>query len=105
MTGHCGFDLPFSCWLVMLSSFYIAVGHLDVYFGKNIYSVPIPIFKSSLFFFFCHGAVTSSLYILDIDSKLYGCLTVLLRQDIWVVSNFFARVSRYTVIIFLSNCA
>lgn len=104
MIGHCGFDLPFPCWLVMLSSFYIAVDHLDVYFGKNIYSVPTPIFKSS-FFFFCHGAVTSSLYILDIGSKLYGCLTVLLRQDIWVVSNFFARVSRYTVVIFLSNCA
>lgn len=51
MTGHCGFDLPFPCWLVMLSSFYVAVGHLDVYFGKNIYSVPTPIFKSAFFFF------------------------------------------------------
>lgn len=99
MTGHCGFDLPFPCWLVMLSSFYIAVGHLDVYFGKNIYAVPTPIFKSASFFF-CHGAVTSSLYILDIDSKLYGCLTVLLRQNIGLFLIFFACISRYTVIIF-----
>ena len=87
----------------MLSSFYIAVGHLDVYFGKNIYSVPTPIFKSN--HLFLPWSCTSSLYILDIDSKLYGCLTVLLRQDIWVASNFFAHVSGYTFIIFLSNRA
>ena len=49
---HCGLDLHFLhdewCW----ASFHLSVAPLYVFFGKNVYSVPLPNFESFFFFFF-----------------------------------------------------
>ena len=49
MISHCSFDLHFPdnwwCWV----PFHVPVGHLYVFFGKNVYSVPLlPLFFSFL---------------------------------------------------------
>ena len=48
---HCGLDLHFLddewCW----ASFHVSVAPLYVFFGKNVYSVPLPNFETDFFFF------------------------------------------------------
>ena len=50
--SHCGFDLHFPddgwCW----ASFHVSVGHLYVFFGKNVYSGPLHIFILDRLFLF-----------------------------------------------------
>ena len=35
--------------IVVLSIFYVSAGHLDVFFEKNVYSLPLFIFESDFF--------------------------------------------------------
>ena len=79
------FWFVFLWWLIMLCTFHVPVGHLYVFFGKNVYSNLFSIFNQIFFLLNC----MSSLYLLDINpssgrwfsnifSHSVGCLFILL---------------------------
>jgi len=49
--SHCGFDLLFLWWLMMLSIFSYTVGHLHIFFGKMSIQASCPFYFFSFFFF------------------------------------------------------
>ena len=90
--SHCDLYLYFPdnywCW----TSFHAPIGHVYVFFGKNIYSYPLPIFKSDLFWLFsCRG----SSYILDTDPlSVYGLQIHSPIQDIAFSFSWFPLLCR-----------
>jgi len=68
---HCGFDLHFPDDRVMNPSC-VPTGHSFIFFEKNVYSDPLPIFKSDylgFFFFFLLLNCMSSCILMYGDSK------------------------------------
>ena len=93
---HLHLPNDFWCW----AYFHVFMGHLSIFFWRNVYSKSFPIFKQVVLFYF-HVELWSSLYILNINpfpglrfsnifSHSLGCLFTL-----WVMSSDAPKVFSY----------
>jgi len=95
--SHCGFDLLFLWWLMMLSIFSYTVGHLHIFFGKMSIQVSCPFYFFSFFF----SLPFLKNWFIFLMLNCISCLYILDMIPLWVIS--FANVFSHSVYCFING--